>query len=145
MRNWMRLALGGLVGALVILLAGYLWGSAGKAALSDGRAALTLRLDLAEARGHLLAARVSLYGVNFGDASRQLEDAKAALARAVDDLRRQDGDVQEERLSKIIEAAADAQRLAGRVDQAANTRAADAVQELDRVIAELPLIPVLPE
>jgi hypothetical protein len=145
MKNWLRLALGGLVGALVILLAGYLWGSSGKAPLAHGRAALTIRLGLAEARGHLLAARVSLYSVNFGDASRQLEDAEAALARAADELRRQDGAAQAERLSKVVEAAADAQRLAGRVDQAANTRAADAVQELDRVIAELPPLPVLPE
>ena len=42
------------------------------------------QLDLAEARGHLLDARVSLYNVNFGDASRQFEEAKAPLRRVQD-------------------------------------------------------------
>ena len=60
---------------------GYAWGGSGRFTLQTALDEARERLDIAEARGHLLDARVSLYNVNFGDASRHFEEAKAPLRR----------------------------------------------------------------
>src|SRR5919198_31116 len=77
----LKIALTALVALLVTLGLGYAWGASGKLSLNTALDESKQQLDLAEARGHLLDARVSLYNVNFGDASRQFEEAKAPLRR----------------------------------------------------------------
>jgi multidrug resistance efflux pump len=76
---------------------------------------------------------VSLFEVNFGDASRSLENAKADLvtaAEALDGLRLKD----EAAAAREVAARVDeAQQLAGRLDQAANTRLAEAVRLLPKM------------
>src|SRR5690349_18011274 len=79
-----RLLLIALVIFIVVLGLGFAWGAAGRAAAQQTLAETRLQLDIAEARGHILDARVSLYNVNFGDVQRQFEDAKAPLNRARD-------------------------------------------------------------
>jgi hypothetical protein len=119
-----------LVSLIVCLGLGYAWGASGRAlvqtALEDSRQ----QLDLAEARGALLDARVSLYNNNFGDASRRLEDSKVPLRRVKD--RYQDGSKNDAAAS--IDAALghveEAQRLAGKLDPAANTRAGEALEAI---------------
>jgi hypothetical protein len=125
-----RLPLIVLVALIVTLGLGYAWGAAGRwtaeTALEDSHH----QLDLADARGALLDARVSLYNNNFGDASRRFEDAKTTLRRVKDRL--QDDGKNEAALS--IDAALrhvdEAQQLAGQLDPAANSRAGQALEAI---------------
>ena len=82
--NRIRLALIVFVALIVTLGLGYAWGASGRFTLTTALDETRQLLDLAEARGHLLDARVSLYNVNFGDASREFEEAKAPLRKAQD-------------------------------------------------------------
>lgn len=117
--------------ALVICVGlGFAWGASGRftiqRALDDSRQ----QLDIAEARGRILDARVSLYNVNFGDASRNLEEAKAPLRRVRE--RYQDGGRADAALSieSAIRHVEEAQRLAGGLDQAANSKAGEALEAI---------------
>jgi hypothetical protein len=125
-----RIFLTALVVLIICLGLGYAWGASGRrivqTALEDSRQ----QLDLAEARGALLDARVSLYNNNFGDASRRLEEAKVPLRKVKD--RFQDAGTSDAAAS--IDAALghidEAQRLAGKLDPAANTRAGEALEAI---------------
>jgi hypothetical protein len=120
-----------IVVALVVSLGlGYAWGASGRrvveAALTDSRQ----QLDLAEARGALLDARVSLYNNNFGDASRRFEDAKEPLRRV---RARYQDDGRSDAAASIHAALVhvdEAQILAGKLDPTANARAGDALEAI---------------
>ena len=125
-----------IVGALVVCLGlGYAWGASGRGGLESTLDDARQQLDLAEARGALLDARVSLYNNNFGDASRRFEDAKVPLRRAK--ARYQES--RESEAASSIDAALvhvdEAQRLAGQLDPAANSRAGEALEAI-RVATE---------
>jgi hypothetical protein len=109
---------------------GFGWGASGRVTAQQAVDEVKQQLDLADARGHILEARVSLYNVNFGDAQRQLDDAKAPLTRARDraqsDKKRETADS----LSAALGHVQDAQRLAGRLDQNANSQANEALKSI---------------
>ena len=130
MQRIFRLVLIGLGIAIVVLGIGYVWGSSGRRALESELSDVRHRLDLAEARSHMLDARVSLYNMNFGDASRRLEEAKVPLRRIrqryVDD--RQDDAVRS--FAAALEHVDEAQRLAGKLDQSANSKASEALEAI---------------
>jgi hypothetical protein len=120
-----------IVGALVVCLGlGYAWGASGRRVLETALDDSRQRLDLAEARGALLDARVSLYNNNFGDASRRFEDAKEPLRR----VRARYQEAREGEAASSIDAALvhveEAQRLAGQLDPAANSRAGEALEAI---------------
>lgn len=125
-----RMALTGLITILVVLGLGYAWGSSGRGlvqtALDDSRQ----HLDVAEARGAILDARVSLYNNNFGDASRRFEDAKAPLRRIKDRMQ----DAGESGPAASVDAALrlvnEAQIMAGKLDPSANARAGEALEAI---------------
>lgn len=125
-----RILLTSLIVVVVVLGLGYAWGASGRnviqAALDDSRQ----QLDLAEARGAILDARVSLYNNNFGEASKRLEDAKEPLRR----VKQRHQDAGESRAASSIDAAIthvdEAQRLAGKLDPSANTRAGEALEAM---------------
>ena len=125
-----RLALIALVVAIVLLGLGYGWGVSGRGALESSLDDVRQQLDIAEARGHVLDARVSLYNVNFGDATRRFEEAKVPLRRLqqhyVDDGR----DDAVRSIAAAIEHLEEAQRLAGKLDQAANSKAGEALEAI---------------
>jgi hypothetical protein len=123
------------VALLVALGAGWLWGSAGRWEAGRKVQAAELRSDLVDARGSALAARVDLYNVNFGDASRHLEEAKVPLRRATERLRGSGQTDVATRLDPAIAKIDEAQRLAGRLDQGANARAAEGIKTIDDVLA----------
>lgn len=126
------LKLGGL-GILVLAITlgtGYWWGASGRSTAQDALDGVQQRLDLAEARGHVLDARVSLYNVNFGDAQRQLDDAKAPLTRARDRAQQQSRKEAADSLAAALGHVQEAQRLAGRLDQSANSRANEALKAI---------------
>jgi len=130
MQRYGRIALIALGAGIVLLGLGYVWGASGQSALRSDLDDTRQQLDVYEARGHVLDARVSLYNMNFGDASRKLEEAKVPLRRIrqryVDDG--QDDAVRS--LAAALEHVAEAQRLAGRLDQAANSKAGEALEAI---------------
>jgi hypothetical protein len=121
-----------LIAILVALLAGFLWGRAGRsdvqAQLDDSR----VRLDLAEGRADLLAARIDVFEVNFGRASQRLETAKPLLRDAASRLsaaQRQDA---ASRVNAVVTRVEQAQQQIGRLDQTANTRLGEAIALLEQ-------------
>src|SRR5262245_31041038 len=125
-----KLVLIGAIVALVVLGLGYGWGASGRAALQTALDGAGQRLDIAEARGYLLDARVNLYNNNFGEARRQFEDSKAPLRRT----KQRYSDAGNADAARSIAAALDyveeAQRLAGKLEPAANTKAGEALEAI---------------
>jgi hypothetical protein len=125
-----RVLLSVVIVLMVVLGLGYTWGASGRDLLESALSESRQHLDLAEARGAVLDARVSLYNNNFGDASRRLEDAKAPLRK----VRTRFQDEGEGQAASSIDAALthieEAQRLAGRLDPSANTRAGEALEAI---------------
>ena len=125
-----KLILSVFIALIVCLGLGFGWGASGR---SEDRAALDdakQQLDLAEARGHILEGRVSLYNNNFGDASRHFEDANAPLRR----LRARYQTAGARDAASGIEAAIggveEAQRLTGKLDPSANNKAMEALDAI---------------
>jgi hypothetical protein len=123
-----RLVLIAAIAILVVLGLGYAWGVSGRSSLQTSLDDARQRLDMAEARALVLDARVSLYNNNFGDASRRFEEAKDPLRR----IRQRSVDAGNtdsvRSLSAAIEHLEEAQRLAGKLDPAANSKAGEALE-----------------
>jgi hypothetical protein len=119
------------IGALIITLGlGYAMGGSGRFTLQNALDDTRVRLDVAEARGHLLEARVSLYNVNFGDASRHFEEAKAPLRRVRERFQNVGKNAAAGSIGAALEHVEEGQRLAGKLDQAANAKANDALEAI---------------
>jgi hypothetical protein len=131
----MRVVLGIGVALLVALGAGWAWGGSGRSAVSRALQAAEVRDSLLEGRSAVLDARLDIYSVNFGDASRHLEGARTALLAATAHLnvvgRQKDSKQLEAALARID----DAQRMAGKLNQDANALAADAAKTINGVLA----------
>jgi hypothetical protein len=122
-----------LAAAVVLIVAigfGFAWGSSGRVTAQRALTDTKQQLDLAEARGRILEARVSLYNVNFGDAQRQLEDAKPPIERARDRYQQDGKRDAAEGLSAALAHVQEAQRLAAKLDQNANSRANEALKAI---------------
>jgi hypothetical protein len=125
-----KIVLAVIVLLLVALGVGYWWGASGRGAAQQALDDVRQQVDLADARGHILEARVSLYNVNFGDAQRQLDDAKAPLTRARDRAQAQGTRASADALTTALARVQEAQRLAGRLDQNANNQANEALKAI---------------
>ena len=125
-----KLALIGLVVAIVLVGLGYAWGASGRRAVQAALEESRQQFDIAEARGQVLDARVNLYNMNFGEASRRLEEAKVPLRR----IRQRYVDGGEDNAVRSISAALEhvdeAQRLAGKLEGAANSKAGEALEAI---------------
>jgi hypothetical protein len=126
----LKIALAGVVALIVAFGMGYAWGSSGRGSLNNALDDTSQLLDVAEGRGHLLDARVSLYNVNFGDASRQFEEAKVALQRVQERYQKDGNKAAAESIAAAIARTDEAQRLAAKLDQTANTKAAQALDAI---------------
>lgn len=118
------------VAAIVCLGLAYGWGASGRFALQRALDETRQQLDLAEARGVILDARVSLYNLNFGEASSALEEARVPLRRAREryqDAGRPDAALSIESALRHVE---EAQRLSGKLDLAANSKAGEALEAI---------------
>src|SRR5688500_806184 len=129
-----RMILGGIAAVLVALLAGFLWGASGKSTIERALERSELRNQLLEARGAALAARTDIYNTNFGEANRHLEEARAAVTRAVQRLESLDREGELQQLQSALGPIEEAQRLSSKLDLGANARAAEAVEALDSVL-----------
>ena len=117
--------------ALVIALGiGYALGGSGRFTLQNALDDTRARLDIADARVHLLEARVSLYNVNFGDASKHFEEAKPPLRRVRERLQNIGKNAAAGSIAAALEHIEEGQRLAGKLDQAANSKANDALEAI---------------
>jgi hypothetical protein len=125
-----KLILSALVAIVVALGFGYVWGGSGRFSIQNALDDARLQLDLAQARGSILEARVSLYNVNFGDASRHLEEAKAPLSRAREHYQNIGKSAAARSIAAALAHVEEAQRLAGKLDQAANTKAGEALEAI---------------
>ena len=119
------------IAALIITLGlGFAWGASGRIALQSNLDEARQQLDLSDARAKILDARVSLYNNNFGDASRHFEDAKGPLRR----VKQRYQDSGRSDAASSIDAALghvdEAQRLSGKLDPGANSRASEALDAM---------------
>ena len=120
---------------LVAALGGWLWGTSGRSAMTRALETSELRAELLGARAATLDARVAVYSVNFGEASRHLEDARGLLRRADERLKSLGRDDEVKQLETALAGIDDAQRLAGKLDQNANSRAGEAAKIVSDVLA----------
>jgi len=118
------------VALIVCVGLGFGWGASGQRGLQSALDEARQQRDLAEARGQILDARVSLYNNNFGDASRHFEDAKPALRRVKQ--RYQDDGLRDAaaRIDAALGLVEEGQRLAGKLDQGANSKAGEALEAM---------------
>jgi len=121
----------GIAGALMVaLLAGWIWGTLGRSDMAAALQTAELRGELLGARAAVLDARVAIYSVNFGEASGHLENARGLLGRANERLKGLGRDDDVTRVQTALASIDDAQRLAGKLDQSANSRAGEAAKIL---------------
>lgn len=125
-----KLIFAAFVAAIVIAGIGYAMGGSGRYQLQSALDETRERLDLAVARGHLLDARVSLYNVNFGDASKHFEESKAPLRRVRERYQRVGKNAAAGSIAAAMAHVDEAQRLAGKLDQASNAKANDALEAI---------------
>lgn len=117
-------------GLLVALLAGWIWGTSGRSDAVRALDTAELRSDLLGARAAILDARVAIYSVNFGEASQHLENARGLLRRAEQRFKSPARDDGGKQVQAALTAIDDAQRMTGKLDQSANSRAGDAAEIL---------------
>ena len=130
MKRLGRLVLIGVVAVIVVLGLGYVWGSSGRVQIQTTLDDVRQQLDLAEARGELLDARVNLYNNNFGEASRHLEGVKDRLRRTRERYQEAGRDDAARSVAAALEHVEEAQRLAGKLDPTANAKAAEALEAI---------------
>lgn len=130
----MKLILGIGVALLVALGVGWAWGASGRSDINRALQSAELRNGLLEGRAAVLDARLEIYSVNFGEASRHFEAARSALRAAAVRLnglgRQEDAKRLEIALTRIDEA----QRMAGQLNQDANALAAEAAKAINDVL-----------
>ena len=129
-----KLVLGIAGGLAVALLAGWIWGTSGRSAVVRALHTSELRGELLGARAATLDARVAIYSVNFGEASRHLEDALGLLRRADDRLKSLGRDDEVKQIENALARLDDAQRMAGKLDQSANSLAGEAAKIVGDVL-----------
>ena len=132
----MKRALGIFVGLMVCVLIGWVWGTSSRSGIARALATSELRGELRGARAAALDARVAIYNVNFGEASGHLENARSLLLRAADRLKSLGRDDELKQLRMALASVDDAQRMAGKLDQTANSRAGDAAKIIADVLGE---------
>jgi hypothetical protein len=125
-----RFLVSAIVVVIVTLGVGFLWGASGRFAIQNALDETKQRLDLAEARGALLEARLSLYNSNFGDAGRHFEEAKAPLRGARERYQQIGKNAAAGSLTAALEHIEEGKRLAGNLDQTASGKANDALEAI---------------
>ena len=130
----MKLGLGIAAGLAVALLAGWLWGRSSRPDMATALQTSELRDELLGARAATLDARVAIYNVNFGEASRHLEDARGVLRRADERLKSLGRDDEVRQVQTALASIDEAQRMAGKLDQGANSRAGEAAKAIADVL-----------
>ena len=130
----MKRTLGIGVALLAALGAGWVWGASGTWNIERALESAEARDGLLEARAAVLDARLDIYSVNFGDASRHLEAARSALRAVAAPLNATGRQEDAKRLQLALTRIDEAQRMAGQLNQDANALAAEAAKTIDDVL-----------
>lgn len=130
----MKLILGIGVGLLLALGVGWVWGASGRSDINRALQIAELRDGLLEGRAAVLDARLDIYSVNFGEASRHLEAARTALRAADARLKALGRQEDSKRLEVAFTRIDETQRMAGQLNQDANALAADAAKTINDVL-----------
>ena len=123
------------LGFVLALAGGWVWGASGRLELQSRLKQTDLRLQIAEARARLLAARVDLYTLNFGAAAQNLESAKVPLEAVIGSYERDGEDARVTDARAALSAIEEARKLAAQVDQSAQGAAARALAAFERATA----------
>jgi hypothetical protein len=129
-----KLVLGIAVALVVGFLGGWIWSTSGRSDTAGALQTAELRGELLGARAAALDARVAIYSVNFGEASRHLENARGLLGRANERLKTLGREDAVKQVQSALATVEDAQRMAGKLDQNANSRAGEAAKILSDVL-----------
>jgi hypothetical protein len=131
-----RLKLGLWVALAIVLAAGlgWLYGWSGGRATANQLAETRLRMSLLTARLQILDARVNIYSVNFGDASRNLEYSKPSLTTARGLLETAGRRDLVDKIDAALRSTHEAQQLASKLSQDANGRAGEAASLINDVL-----------
>jgi hypothetical protein len=129
-----KLVLGIIGGLLVALLAGWIWGRSGQSDTAHALQTAELRVELLGTRAAVLDARVAIYSANFGEAGGHLENARGLLHRSDERLKSLGWSDEVKHVATALASIDDAQRLAGKLDQNANSRAGEAARILSNVL-----------
>ena len=119
-----------LLAGVVTFGIGWLVGASGRAGAERQVAALEERAEFAQARALVSDGRVSLFLVNFGDASKHFEEARGLVEKAQTRLRETGQAERAGRLEIVLTHLRDAQRLAASLDSSAQGAAAEALRGL---------------
>lgn len=130
-----KIALAVLLGVIVAVGGGWLWGASGRWACERQLQATELEAQLIEARASLTAARVDLFELNFGRAGAATERAKQALSAAAKRMDQSGQAAEAAAVREVLAMAGDAQRMTVNLDQGANARLAGALEALARATA----------
>jgi hypothetical protein len=130
----MKRTLGIGVALLAALGAGWVWGASGRWNIERALEIAESRDGLLEARAAVLDARLDIYSVNFGDASRHFEAARSALRAVAAPLNATGRHEDAKRLELALTRIDEAQRMAGQLNQDANALAADAAKTIADVL-----------
>jgi hypothetical protein len=128
-----KLVLYTILSIALALGAGWLWGASGRFSVGEQARVAEQRADLNDAHARVLAARVSLFESNFGNAARGLEVAKRPLERVRDRHRVRGEEKAAAAVDKALERIEAARRLAAGLDSTANARAAEAVTLIEQL------------
>jgi hypothetical protein len=131
-----RLKLGLWIALAIVLAAivGWLYGWSGGRAAGSELETTRLRMNLLEARLQILDARLNLYNVNFGDASRNLEYSKPSLTVARGLLENAGRRDLADKIDSALRSTGEAQQLASKLSQDANGRAGQAASLVNDVL-----------
>ena len=130
----MKRILGIGVALAVALGAGWAWAAWGRSDIARELRIAELRESLLEGRAAVLDARLDIYSVNFGEASRHFEAARSALRTAAARLNGIGRPEDAKRVALALTRIDEAQRMAGQLSQDANAVAADAAKTISEVL-----------
>lgn len=125
-----KLILGVFMALIITLGLGYGWGASGRIGLQTSLDDARRGVDTAQVRVQILDARVSLYNNNFGDASRNLEEAKVTLRRVRERYQEAGRNDAASSIDAALMHVEEAQRLSGKLDPAANSKAGEALESI---------------
>ncbi|HEV3058106.1 MAG TPA: hypothetical protein VGY48_07645 [Vicinamibacterales bacterium] len=131
----MKFILGTGVALLAALAVGWALGATGKSDINRAGQAAELQKYLLEGRADVLDARLDIYSVNFGEASRHFEAARDSLRAADARLTPLGRQEESKQLTIALTRIDEAQRMAGQLNQDSNALAAEAAKTINEVLA----------
>jgi len=122
----------GIVAALVAVvgLSGWIYGASGRSDVERARRDAVQRTDLTEARALVLEGQLAVYQLNFGDAAKRFDAARAPVERVQTALRETGQAERAGRLEIVLSHLREAQRLAVSLDANARLAGDEALRAL---------------